>query len=254
MPITSAAGSSFFVGRKLGIVTNVSALPSLQVWYDAADSTQFNPTNPSDGTGITQWKDKSAFAHNASPSGGASVRPTYRTSVLNSKNIVRFDGVDDNLSISPATWTASLSGFSTFVVAKASTLSGTRTLTSTDLNGLKIFYNGSYWGVSTSGGTGISTVSGDTTQFRIFSMVYDGSKSTNADRLIFRYAKNQQTLSFTGTVGATTNASNSVLNIGFYNNSEYFGGDIAEIIFLSRAVSGSDLSAIEGYLSNKWNI
>lgn len=85
-------------------------------------------------------------------------------------------------------------------------------------------------------------------------MVYDGTQTGNANRLIFRYDETQQTLSFTGTVGSTTSALNNALNIGYYNNSEYFAGDVAEIIFMSRAVTGSDLAAVEDYLSNKWSI
>lgn len=83
MPIIGAGGSSFFAGRRIGVVTNVTQLPNLQVWYDGSDSAQFNPTNPTDGAGITQWKDKSAFAHNAAPSGGATVRPLYKTNIKN---------------------------------------------------------------------------------------------------------------------------------------------------------------------------
>lgn len=253
MPILGAGGGGFFAGVRPGVISNIANLPNLQVWYDATDTTVFTPT-VSDGSTFTQWGDKSAFAHNANPSGGASARPTYQTNELNGKSVVQFDGVNDNLTINPATWAASISGYSAFLVMKATTLSGTRTLTSSDQNGIKIFYNGSHWAVSTSGGTGTSTVVGDTTKYHIVGLIFDGAGATNADRLKFRYDETQQTLSFTGTVGATTSASTSIINIGFYNNSEYFGGYIAEMIFTSKALTGSDIAGIEEYLSLKWNL
>lgn len=255
MPLISGGGSTFFAGTRSGAITNPNTLPNLQVWYDASDITQFKPTNPSDGAGITQWTDKSAAAHNASPSGGgAGPRPVYKTNIQNSLSVLRFNGTSSNLTINPATWAANLSGFTTYVVAKASSLSGTRTLTSSDQNGLKIFYDGSHWCVQTSGGTGTSTQAGDTTGFHIFGIIYDGSQTGNANRLKLRYNETEDALSFTGTVGATTSASTSVLNIGFYNNSEYFSGDIGEVVYFSKALSGSDIGGIESYLSNKWAI
>lgn len=252
MPFIGGVAESFAAGRRTGIITNIATLPNLQVWYDAADSTVFTPA-PTNGSTFTQWSDKSAFAHNAN-SGSASIRPTYQTNVLNGKSVVRMDGVNDQLTINPATWAASLSGFTIYIVAKNSTISGTRTLTSTDQNGLKIYYNGTNWAVSTSGAIGTTTMAGDTTKFHTFGLIFDGTGSTNADKIKFRVDGTQMALSFTGTAATTTNAATSVINIGFYNSSEYFGGDIAEIILLSKSISGSDVAGIEEYLSNKWAI
>lgn len=256
MPFYNGAQRSFFSGIRPGAITNVNTLPALQVWYDATDSAQFNPTNPTNGSTITQWKDKSAFAHNASPSGGGTVRPTYQTAIQNGLSIVRFDGVNDNLTINPASWAASLSGFTAYVVAKITSTTGTRTLIGSDQNGQKIFFNGTNWGVATAGGTGISTATADTTKFKIFGIIYDGTQATNASRLIFRYNETNQPLTFTGTVGTTTNASTNQIDIGWYStgSSEYFGGDIGEVVYFSRALNSGEQSGVEEYLSNKWAI
>jgi len=76
------------VSSPLTLVTG--AATSLQIWFDGADITQFQPTNPSDGDGITQWNDKSNFAHNANPEGSPAntVRPTYQTAEQNSLSVV----------------------------------------------------------------------------------------------------------------------------------------------------------------------
>lgn len=254
MPFIAAANPSYWAGVRPGAVTNPNILPNLQVWYDAADITTFTPSNPADGATFTQWGDKSAYAHNANPDGGASVRTTYETNEQNSLSIVRFDGVNDNLTINPATWAANLSAISIFIVARMSSTSGTRTLVSSDQNGQKISFNGTNWAVSQNGGTGTSTVAGDTTAFHTFALLFDGTKTGNANRLIFRYNETTQPLTFTGTVGATTSASTSVLNLGHYNKTEYFAGDVAEVIFFSRAMTAPEIGGIESYLSNKWAI
>lgn len=251
MPFLGGANSTFFSGQRKGSIVNPNVLPSLQIWYDAADSSVFTPSNPTDGSTITQWSDKSAFAHNANPSGGSTVRPTYKTNIQNGKSILRFDGTDDNLTINPASWAASLSGFTIYAVAKASSLSGTRSLIASD-QGIKLFYDGSAWAIKDGGGTGTSPVAGDSTNFHVFGFIFDGSKPTNDERAIFRYDGSAKSLTFTGTVSSSTSSLTNAIDIGFYNSSEYFSGDVAEIIILSKALSGSDVASLEDYLSSKW--
>ena len=254
MPFISGGSGTFFSGRRKGAITNPNLLPNLQIWYDGSDISVFNPTNPSSGAGITQWGDKSAFAHNANPTGGGTgVRPLYITNVQNSKSVVRFDGVEKNLTVNPASWAANLSGLTVYMVAKASTLSGTRSLFATS-NGVKIYHNGSNWAVKDDTGTGTSTVSGDTTGFHIFGFIFDGTKAVNADRVTFRYDRDQRDLTVSGSYSSTTSALTNRIDFGFFNNTEFFSGDIAEIIILSRATTGSNIASIEDYLSRKWSL
>jgi len=254
MGFQTGAARSFFSGIRPGAITNPNILPSLQVWYDAADPLVFTPSNPADNTTFTQWGDKSAFAHNANPDGGATVRATYQTNETNSLNVVRFDGINDNLTINPASWAANLSSFTAYVVARISNTSGTRTIISSDQNGQKIYWNGSNWAISQSGGIGVSAETADTTKFQTFGLIFDGSQSSNATRLRFRYRETETALTFTGTVGTTTNASTNVLNIGHYNKTEYFAGDVGEILYFSRALTAGEIAGVESYLSNKWAI
>lgn len=253
MPFIGGASTAFFSGFRRGAITNPNILPNLQIWYDAADSSVFTPS-PTNGSAITQWSDKSAFAHNANPSGGSpTARPTYRTNVQNNRSVLRFDGVANNLTINPAAWSASLSGFTIYMVAKASNLTGTRSMLATD-QGVKIYHDGTSWVIKDSGGTGTSSISGDTTNFHIFGYIYNGTKATNSEKAVFRYDKSAQSLSFSGTFAPTTSSLTNRVDVGFFNNSEFFSGDIAEIIILSRAVSGSDIAALEGYLATKWGL
>ena len=106
------------------------------------------------------------------------------------------------------------------------------------------------------GGIGTSTATADTTKFKIFGLIYNGTLTGNAARLVFRYDETNQTLTFTGTVGATTNASTNQIDLGWYStgNSEYFAGDIAEVVYFSRTLNSGEIAGVEDYLSNKWAI
>lgn len=259
MPMISGFAQSFSPGRRPS-VAYVPPPPnpaSINVWYDAsASAVPFVPSG-NDNTGITQWSDSSSAARNANPSGsGPSVRPVVRTNVLGGYRIVRFDGVAQNLQVSNTTWAQGLSGFTIITVAKFSSLSGIRTLCSTDQNGFKIFFNGTNIAVQTSGGTGASTVNGDTTNFHIFSLVFDGTQSDNAGRLKFRYDKLQRALTFTGTVGTTTSASATKFNIGWYSttSSEYWAGDVAEFQLYTKALTSGELTTAENYLTSHWGL
>ena len=259
MPMIGSFGDSFALGsRRSTIYVPPSPNPAaINVWYDAsAASVPFTPSG-SDGTGITQWSDSSSSAHNANPSGGGTApRPIIVANGLNGYRLVRFDGVSQNLQVSNTSWAQNLPGFTIIVLAKFSSLSGTRTLCSTDQNGFKIFFDGTNMSVQTSGGTGTSTIAGDTTNFHIFTLVFDGTQPNNATRLKFRYDKTQMGLTFAGTVGSTTSASATKFNIGWYSttSSEYWAGDVAEFQLYTKALSTSELTTAENYLTNHWGL
>lgn len=235
------------------IVTDAST--SLEIWYDGSDITQFQPTNPSDGDGITQWNDKSDFAHNANPIGqGPAARATYEVAELNTYSVVRFDG-DAGLSINPF---ASLAGSSTqtvFVVAKGTSLgSGTQYLTSTNNGGLAIFHDGTEWKVTTAGGTGASGTAGDA-NWHIFAIQFNGNGVGDAAKLKLRIDKVEQTLDFTADpgVGSTLPGTTNQYNFACRDNGvNHFIGDIAEVLMFNKVLTPSELADVEEYLNQHW--
>ena len=134
----------FELGRIPGVISNISNIPNNVVWYDASLSnvTNFN-TAPANGDDLSQWKDKSGTGHNANQSGNASVKPNWYSNVQNGYGVIRFNGTSESLNINPITFMQSQSQFTMFVVAKATSLSGNRSLVSTDTSGYRIYYNGS---------------------------------------------------------------------------------------------------------------
>lgn len=228
----------------------VSDVPSIIIWYDASLQTYFQPSNILIGNNITQWNDKSKYVHNANPKSGNS-KPTW--SSIQGISAVLFDGINQNLEVNNTTWADSLTGYTLFVVARASQLSA-QPLTISDKSDFGIYYNQSRWTVRTQACTGTSTISGDTTKFHIFTHIYDGTKVGNSNKLKFRYDRNPVTLTYTGNVSATTSINNSQFFIGWNGLSNYYKGYISEIILTNTTLVSSNIAIIENYLKNKYSL
>ena len=242
------------VSSPLTLVTG--AATSLQIWFDGADITQFQPTNPSDGDGITQWNDKSNFAHNANPEGSPAnaVRPTYQTAEQNSLSVVEFDGTNDCLSINPVAWVRGLQNFTFFVVAKYDGTGSTRFLSTTDTDDIVIKNTGTEITVGMAGATAVTSSLALDTGYHIHTLVFDGTLSGDSNRLKYRYDGTQKSLAFTGTVGtAIENAVDKFL-IGCGDGTGYFDGQIAEVIAFQQTLDTTDLGDIESYLTTRWGL
>jgi hypothetical protein len=151
----------------------------------------------------------------------------------------------------------SQSQFTMFVVAKATSLTGNRAVCGTDTTGYRIYFNGTNYQVATASGTGTSSVTGDTTNFHIFTLRFDGTATGNANRLQFRYDSSSQTLNFGATtVGTATSASSTTYYIGVDDTGSagYFQGDIGSIIIYTRALNTNEMIGIETWLKQFWGI
>lgn len=246
------------LGRIPGVISNINTIPNNVVWYDASvgNTTNFNVTLTT-GDDVSQWKDKSGTGHNANKSGNASVKPNWISNVQNGYGIIRFNGSSESLDINPITFMQSQGAFTMFVVAKASSLTGNRALCGTDTSGYRIYFNGTNYQVATASGTGTSTLTGDTTKFHIFTLIFDGSATGNSNRLKFRYDEQDISLNFGATtVGTATSATAATYYIGVdqTGSAGFWQGDIGSIIVYTRALKSNEILGIESYLSNFWNI
>jgi len=242
------------VSTPLTLVTG--AAQSLQIWFDGADITQFQPTNPSDGDGITQWNDKSNFAHNANPEGSPAnaVRPTYQTAEQNSLSVVEFDGTNDCLSINPVAWVRGLQNFTFFVVAKYDGTGSTRFLSTTDTDDIVIKNTGTEITVGMAGATAVTSSLALNTGYHIHTLVFDGTASGDSNRLKYRYDGTQKSLTFTGTVGTAIDNAVDKFLIGCGDGTGFFDGQIAEVIAFQQTLDGTDLGDIESYLTSRWGL
>ena len=255
---------SFRAGqRPVIIISDPNILPNLQVWYNADLGTTLNfNQNYVSGDDISQWKDRSAFGHNLNQSGNNSVKPNWianQAGVGNTLGVIRFNGTSESLNINPITWMQSQTGFSLFVVAKASTVGvTTRTICATNTGGFQISHNTSNWRVEAAGCSGVSTVTGvgDTSKYNIYALIFDGTGVGNAGRLKFRYNKIPQTLTYVGTAATITSsvATHFYVGVGSDGNSQYFSGDIAEMIMFTRTLNSSEIGGVESYMTAHWNL
>lgn len=249
--------------RPVTIISDPNILPNLQVWYNADLGTTLNfNQNYVSGDDISQWKDRSAFGHNLNQSGNNAVKPNWianQSGVGNTLGVVRFNGTSESLNINPISWMQSQTGFSLFVVARASTVGvTTRTISATNTGGFQISHNTSNWRVEAAGCSGVSTVTGvgDTSRFNIYSLIFDGSGIGNTGRLKFRYNKIPQTLTYVGTANTITSsvATHFYVGVGSAGNSQYFSGDIAEMIMFTRTLNSSEIGGVESYMTAHWNL
>lgn len=231
-----------------------NTLVALESWYDGSDGTSFVPNNPADGATFTQWTDKSAFAHNANPIGGATTRASYQTNEQNTLSVVRFDG-NDGLDINPYASLASAPALTVFAVMKMTSTTGNPRIFSTNSGATEFYYDttAGKFVAEAAGGIGTSTVS-NAAGFHTHVFAFDGSQTTNAASLKYRYDKTDITLSFTGTVGDTLGASNTTLYIGNNNGANFYTGDIAEFLIFTHVLTATEIANVENYLSNKWGL
>lgn len=266
--------SRFFRSRGLGVISHSYApgaptvdnpgdiapdAPTvLQIWYDASVNTYMQPTNREDGENITQWNDRSAYAHNLNPDGGSiSLRPTYVINQQNGLSALSFDG-GDRLTANPFTDTVDqLTGMTMFVVSKYDATTTQRMIetnavgdselgfgTSTDVTQKFSYYIAN----------GYVTGSSADTAWHYHTIVYDGTQTVG----------NRLSISIDG-VASTLNEITPVGNISLDNSTSLyvgsrpdttlpFAGDIGEIIMYSRTLTSGEVAGVENYLSGKWNL
>ena len=236
---------------------------NLQIWYDGADITQFQPTNPSDGGTITQWNDKSAIAHNANPTGGSiSVRPSYEVDELCGKSGVYFDG-SDGLSVNPITELQSLTGMTVFVVLRFSNTISQQTVyksqnsdgTAGDLylfreNTGQIFFN------FTNGGSNLrqtqSPVITDTNA-HLITMTFNGNSTDHSLREKLWIDGVSVPLHSNTTIGSTTPSNLSTLFIGINETlNAHMNGYIFEMLVFDRELTSGQRTSVESQLNSKW--
>jgi len=236
---------------------------NLQIWYDGADIGQFQPTNPSDGSTITQWNDKSAIAHNANPIGGStSVRPSYETNELCGKSGVFFDGTD-GLSINPITELQSLTGMTIIMVYRmdVSQQTGQTLYTSETSTGS---YNSIYLYKTAYGHLNFSFTPGGILRqsqgpvftdnnAHIITLTFNGNTTYhNLREKLWIDGVSVPILANT-TLGSTTASNLSKLYIGTHPlENTGMNGYVFEMLVFDKELSSSERLSVENQLNDKW--
>jgi hypothetical protein len=236
---------------KRAALSTWSELPvtaNLELWLDANDSS----TITLNGSTVSQWDDKSGNDYHVSQ-GTASNQPTLTSSVLNSKNVLRFDGGDwlENLVATPvggstnrtifivANYTGSSIDYLFYLGTASNSPSFGSVFGISQETAVRVSNGNRIWATSVGSDHMILTISLDGTN------ITDVSAWQNGTALTISSTLGTQTINTSSRfyVGGPTATVGNLLE-----------GDIAEVIVYSSALSTSDRESVESYLSNKWGI
>lgn len=248
-----------------------STIPSLNLWFNAsASSTVVNgvSTNNFDvavvnGTSFKSWINLYGSSPPSNTNGGSSRQPNYATPVQNGLGAILFNSANaTNLDINPAgAWSTTKPGMTIYVLARPTSLPATVFPLTVSDTYLGTWWNGTNWSFGQSSGNyGTATVTNDTNKFHIYGFIYDGSQSTNATKLRFRYDRTGQTLTFTGTIGTDTGSpsywffggDNRASGVNPTFTATYMSGYMAEVLIWTRTLTSAEIASVELYLNQKW--
>lgn len=241
-----------------------SDVANLTGWWDASDaSTLYNATTggslvAADGQ-IQRWQDKSGngrhFIKDYYPG------PTRKTSVRNSRDVVRFDGTENFLASNG--WTmGSLGSSSGFTVVAALNAEAISTNASSPYSNVVLLSDN--WGVfacfyfKSAGTVGVGLFDGTEREvstaytantWAVVSFVYTGSEiqiRLNGASL------DSEAVSASSWLNSNTAYAVHLGEMAGFNN--FFDGDLGELVTYNAGLSAGDRESVETYLMDKWAI
>lgn len=240
-------------------------ISGLQLWLDATtglfDATSGGSPVTADGSAVARWEDQSGNGRHFTQSTSLN-RPLLKTSIQNSKNVVRFDGSNDRmigpneLKFAPPV--------SIFAVISAGPIAAYQT----------IYGNGTLAGGVQGYGIWVSDISDN---LGAFSSQYRDSSTANTNYYT-------ATIPIAGVFFIGNSIITSTKNILYFNNSTedsqdhligtitpnqdvligaradggsfnwHLNGDIAELIIYNSSLSTINRESVRNYLNTKWAI
>ncbi len=237
------------------------AAPS--VWLDASDATSlFDATsggsNPAADGDVRRWQDKSGNARHATLVSGSA--PIRKTSIINSRDVVRFNSTFLQIPHSSASALVGSSGISVYCVFQTSSTSTNKGVLGkwSPGNGTwALLYRlsgspfGTWFGIQNASGGGFTSVTSSTISINTPSLLSGHYHSSDAKVRIGVNATLSETAS-SGLVSGRTDP----LGVGTYGNDAGTSliGDIGEIVITAGNDSVELRQKIEGYLAHRWGI
>ncbi len=220
---------------------NPTSISGLQLWLDSSDSgTLFQDSAGvipaiNDGDPVGYWKDKSGNNRNFTQSTAAN-RPALKTNIQNSKNIIRFDGVND--FIQPSGYALGPQPVTVFTVFK------------TNGTGYHNIYD-------TSGSNPMMWIDGSgRIEFDITG--YTSSSVVNIATLVsYVNASSGGIIAINGvTATSPYNVALSSSATTFFNRGggQTYKGDFYEMLIYNSALSTAQRQQVETYLNQKWGV
>jgi hypothetical protein len=241
-----------------GYIKTPKQISNCITWFDASTSNEM----VSSSNIVSSWSDKSGNGYvfnsaqlSALPASNFS--PLYVSNKINGLGSLYFDGSNDYMFVNSSMGLASATQYTAFVVLSPVYLNASQVafgMQATPSGGTYEILG--YWSaldtftVGFDGGVVlVNTTSRSDNRSIIHSVVRNGTLA-NAYLNGFQYATNT-------TVASTVNSGVARLGIGantYVNGSAPYKGYICEIIIYNRALSTTERSQVQNYLSNKWRI
>ncbi|MEI6235469.1 MAG: C25 family cysteine peptidase [Planctomycetota bacterium] len=230
----SYSGTTLISGGTLKLSSAPSAPVAGAAWQlDASDSSTV--TGNTNGASVSQWNDKSGNAKHVSEA-TAGKQPTYQFAQQNGLNVIRFDGVDDQLFRN-----GNVNVQTIFIVNKLqATQASTSGIVGSSANGannvdlgVRLLGAATTW---SSPGNGNDFTNPAGSEFRV-----DGVLTTAQGSTGFHIV--------TAIRGGSTSGFDSV---GMYFPARAISADIGEIVAYSSALNATDRASVEAYLNAKW--
>lgn len=226
----------------------------LQAWFDGNDIDGDGDTsdNPSNGTAVATWTDKSGNARDATQATSGS-RPLMATDTITTgKKALSFDGTDDILGTAAGIYSGSAAR-SIFAVYKSDVATGNASIAGQGLydspaTWFSIMSRADYgdpflssWGLA----NGLIGPLPRNTSPKIAHASYNGTTS--------KLYKNSGLLN-SATRSLNTISGAFLIGGNYYSSSNFLNGDIGEILVYNRVLAEGERKMVDCYLSGKWDI
>ena len=216
-----------------------ASVAGLKVWLKA------DVLALSDGAAVSSWTDSSGLANHATQ-GTSGARPIYKTNIVNAKPVVRFDGVDDFLTLGTAlSVTADCCVFVVHQTSGDCCLVGSATASTAD----------QMLRVGESGGNILSFFNPtDGSHVSSALSVPRTSWNTAVSRRISGGVQLFESAGYVGGGAATVTMEIKAIGAVPGVSALFTTHDVAEVIIYDNALSGTDFNAVHHYLGTKYGI
>ncbi len=234
-----------------GGVGKTDGTSSLKLWVDAADAT----TKTLNSTTVSQWSDKSGNASHGTQS-TATKQPTNNATGINSRETITFDGSNDAFNLPNNSVLINNAPCSFFCLMKPANLTGYRSLycagpgggfTAFETNGSNLNYYDAADGIHNYNGT--ATLSTGTTY------IFDANLSAGLAGVLTLNLNGGNDFTSPATTFGSTWGSNPERTIGGTAiATQFWSGDIGEVIIYNTQLSSAERSIVGSYLGAKWGV
>ena len=245
------ANTQYFNPRQIG---------GLVLWLDATDPAA-NGVQPSNGTSLATWVDKSTRGNNFTQGTGAN-QPTFQTNIINGKPCILANGTTQTMSGGVTGLPTGSQGRTFFIVFNIVSHSSLHYFFSHGTNGTGETFSPGFWVL-----LGPNNFLLDWTNNNSFMTTTALSDATNYLATV-NYTAGGDTISYVGKLNGVSqtispgpsdvgipNTINGTSNLfirvdGFFKANAY----IAEIIYYDSSLSAAKMALVNNYITNKWGV